>query len=218
MTDEITVLVADDQTLFREGIVSLLSSIGGLQVVGQAANGHECVLQARDLMPDVILMDLKMPQLNGIEATRQIMKATPHIAVLMLTMYEDNDSVFAAMRAGARGYLLKGAGQDEMLRAIRATANGEAIFAPAIATRLMSFFQTPRRVLAQDVLPELTPREIEVLKLIASGKRNKAIAEQLVISPKTLRNHISNIFSKLQVANRMEAIFVAQRVGLSDAD
>lgn len=216
MTNTISILVADDQTLFRKGIVMLLKSIDGVEVIGQAADGRACIEQAQHLMPDVILMDIQMPELNGLEATRRILNTSPHIAILILTMYEDADSVFAAMRAGARGYLLKGADQHEMIRAIQAVANGEAIFAPSIATRLMSFFDTPRRVLPQELVPELTPREIEVLTHIADGKRNQKIAETLTISPKTVRNHISNIYSKLQVADRVEAILYAQQIGLHD--
>lgn len=216
MTDIISIVIADDQTLFREGIISLINSVDGVDIIGQAADGHACIKCAHELMPDVILMDVKMPEMNGIEATRQIVQALPHIAILMLTMYEDDDSVFAAMRAGARGYLLKGADQHEMLRAIRAVANGEAIFAPSVATRLMSFFDTPRQVLPQNLLPELTPREIEVLTHIADGKSNKEIAVELIISPKTVRNHISNIYSKLQVTDRVEAILYAQNIGLRE--
>lgn len=214
-SDVIQVLIADDQTLFRAGMRALLHSIPETSVVGEAADGRASVQMARDLMPDVILMDLKMPVLNGIEATRQIIQSTPHIGIIVLTMYEDDASVFAAMRAGARGYILKGADQSDVLRAIRAVANGEAIFAPSVAHRLMAYFQSSRRLSLQDELPELTAREIEVLQCISQGLSNRAIAEALVISPKTVRNHISNIFSKLQITDRMEAIMIAKRAGLS---
>jgi DNA-binding NarL/FixJ family response regulator len=171
------------------------------------------VTKALALQPDVILMDIQMPTLNGIEATRRIVQASPHIAVIVVTMFEDDNSVFAAMRAGARGYVLKGADQEEMLRTIRAVARGEALFGPAIAARLMSFFSAPVPGLAE-VFPELTAREREILDLIAQGRDNAAIAHRLVLSVKTVRNHVSNIFSKLQVADRAEAIIRARDAGL----
>lgn len=209
--DSIRLLIADDHTLFRDGVRALLQSIPEFQVVGEAATGEQVILQAKALQPDVILMDLQMPGVNGIEATRRIAQSSPHIGILVVTMFQDDDSVFAAMRAGARGYILKGADQEEMVRAIRAVANGEALFAPEIARRLMSFFSGTR---SPQIFPELTDREREILKLIAQGYNNTEIADKLALAPKTVRNHISNIFSKLQVADRAQAIIKARDAGM----
>ncbi|HET7036865.1 MAG TPA: response regulator transcription factor [Thermomicrobiaceae bacterium] len=210
MLDEpIRVLVADDNAEFREGLVGLLASAGGLEVVGQARDGDEAVRLAARLQPDVILMDLKMPGLNGIEATRRITGASPHIGILVLTMFDDDDSVFAAMRAGARGYLLKGALKAETLRAIRAVASGEAIFGPAIARRLSSLFAAPK----PGPFPELTERERDILALLARGQSNPAIAAQLGLSAKTVANYVSTILAKLQVVDRAEAIIRARNAG-----
>lgn len=211
--DKIRILIADDHTLFRDGLRALLTSLPEMEVVGEAATGEEVIAQAAALQPEVILMDLQMPGVNGIEATRRIIRTSPHIGVIVVTMFEDNDSVFAAMRAGARGYILKGADQAEMVRAIHAAANGEALFGPAIAKRLMNFFLVPQHV-APTIFPELTEREREILNLIAQGYNNAEIAERLVLSSKTVRNHISNIFSKLQVADRAQAIVRAREAGL----
>ena len=215
--DAIHILVADDHTLFRDGLRALFASLPDTEVVGEAATGLEAVQQAEALQPDVVLMDIQMPGLNGIEATRQIVRTSPHIGVVVVTMFEDDDSVFASMRAGARGYVLKGADQEEMLRTIRAVARGEALFGPAIASRLMSYFSAPRPA-APDVFPELTEREREVLGLIAQGHNNNEIAQRLVLSQKTVRNHVSNIFSKLQVADRAQAIVRAREAGLGTAN
>jgi DNA-binding NarL/FixJ family response regulator len=212
--EPIRILIADDHTLFRDGLRALLNSVSDTEVVGEAATGEDAVAQAAALQPDVILMDIQMPDLNGIEATRRVLHASPHVGVIVVTMFEDDDSVFAAMRAGARGYVLKGAGQDEMLRAIRAVARGEALFGAAIAERLVNFFAAPRPSAPPQVFPELTNREREVLDLIAQGHNNSEIATRLVLSPKTVRNHVSNIFSKLQVADRAEAIIRARDAGL----
>ncbi len=212
--EPIRVLVADDHPLFRDGLRALLSSVPETELAGEAASGEEAVAQAAALQPDVVLMDIQMPGLNGIDATRRIVDTSPHIAVLVLTMFQADDSVFAAMRAGARGYLLKGADQAEILRAIQAAASGEAIFSPAIAQRLMSYFATLGPIAAPQVFPELTEREREVLNWIAQGYNNLEIAERLVLSPKTVRNHVSNIFSKLQVADRAQAIVRAREAGL----
>jgi DNA-binding NarL/FixJ family response regulator len=209
--DSALVLLADDHPIFRDGLRSLLSSIDGVEVVGEAATGTEAVAQAERLQPDVVIMDLHMPDLNGIEATRQILRHSPHIGVLVLTMYEDDDSVFAAMRAGARGYLLKGAAQAEVVRAVEAVAGGEAIFGPKIAERITAYLSAQRA--PSLAFPGLTDREREVLDLIARGLANPAIAVQLSVSEKTVRNHVSNIFSKLQVADRAEAIIRARDAG-----
>ena len=199
--EPIRILIADDHTLFREGLRSLLASVADAEAVGEAATGQEAIDQAMALQPDVVLMDIQMPGINGIEATRRIVATSPHIGVIVVTMFEDDDSVLAAMRAGARGYVLKGADQDEMLRTIRAVARGEALFGPAIARRLMGYFSAPRPVAEPQLFPELTEREREVLGLIAQGCNNEEIARRLVLSQKTVRNHVSNIFSKLQVCD-----------------
>lgn len=213
-SEPIRILISDDHTLFREGLAALLRSVADIEVSGEAATGEQAISQARSLQPDVVLMDIQMPGVNGIEATRRIVAASPHIGVIVVTMFEDDDSVFAAMRAGARGYILKGAGQEEMLRAIRAVAKGEALFGPGIAQRLMHFFNAPVPAAPPELFPELTERECEVLELIAQGYNNAEIAQQLVISQKTVRNHVSNIFSKLQVVDRAQAIIRAREAGL----
>ena len=207
------VLIADDHPLFRHGIRALLEATPDFEVVGEATTGEEAVSLAASLQPDVILMDIQMPGVNGIEAARRIVHTSPHIRILMVTMFEDGASVFTAMRAGARGYVLKDAEKAELLRAIRAVGSGEAIFSPAIATRLIDFFAAPRPV-APQVFPELTEREREILELIAQGQNNTEIARQLVLSPKTVRNYVSNIFSKLQVADRTQAVIRAREAGL----
>ncbi len=212
--DPIEVLIADDHPMFREGVRSMLRRETGIRLVGEAKTGSEAIGLTRELQPDVILMDLHMPDVNGIEATRRILQEHPHIRVLVLTMFEDDDSVFAALRAGARGYLLKGADKAEIVRAICGVANGDAIFGPAIAQRLIAFFAAPQMPVVPPVLPELTDREREILVLITHGLSNQAIADRLVVSLKTVRNHVSNIFSKLEVADRAQAIIRARDAGL----
>jgi DNA-binding NarL/FixJ family response regulator len=213
MEETIRVLIADDHTLFREGLVALMDSIEDIEVVATVKDGMQAIEKAGALQPDVILMDIQMPEVNGIEATRKIIQTSPHIGVIVVTMFEDDDSVFAAMRAGARGYILKGADQNDMLRAIRAVARGEALFGPTIATRLMNFFNTPVQA-APQAFPELTAREVEILELIAQGMSNPEIARKLTISMKTVRNHVSNIFNKLQVTDRVQAAIRAREAGL----
>jgi DNA-binding NarL/FixJ family response regulator len=210
--EPIRVLIADDHTSFRSGLVALLRTQHGLFVAGEAATGDEAVEQALELQPDVVVMDLNMPGLDGISATRAIVDTSPHIAVLVLTMADDDVALFDAIRAGARGYLLKGADRGELARAIRAVASGEAIFGPAVARRLMTFFADARRTTA--AFPELSDREREVLELVARGLSNQAIVDRLGISPKTVRNHVSNIFSKLRVQDRAEAIVRAREAGM----
>ena len=213
--EPLRVLLADDHPVFRQGLRTTIEAATDVEVAGEAKTGDEAVEQALALQPDVVIMDLQMPERNGIEATREIVAQSPHVGVLVLTMFEDDDSVFAAMRAGARGYLLKGSDHDEIVRAIRAVASGEAIFGPAIATRLMSYFSAAAGGPAQ-AFPELTAREREVLELIAQGRSNAAIAQQLVLSQKTVRNHVSNIFTKLQVLDRSQAIVKAREAGLGE--
>jgi DNA-binding NarL/FixJ family response regulator len=213
MQEKIRVLIADDHTLFREGLMALLQSAPDIDVVAAAKDGKEVVEIAASQLPDVILMDIQMPELNGIEATRKIIQNSPHIGVIVVTMFEDDDSVFAAMRAGARGYILKGADQNDMLRAIRSVAEGEALFGPTIAMRLMNFFTSSSHQ-PEPAFPELTEREREILTLIAEGMSNPKIAQKLTISIKTVRNHVSNIFNKLQVSDRVQAALRAREAGL----
>jgi DNA-binding NarL/FixJ family response regulator len=210
--DPLRVLLADDSAPFRAGMEALLATADGFELVGQATDGDEAVAQATALQPDIVVMDLNMPRLNGIEATRAIVGASPHIAVLVLTMHEDNESVFAAMRAGARGYLVKGARQAELLRALNAVGDGGAIFGPAVARRIGELFAAATT--AASPFPDLTAREREILDYIARGRANGQIAEQLAVSPKPLRNHLSNVFTKLQVVDRACAIVKAREAGI----
>lgn len=206
-------LLADDHPMFRGGLRLVLEAGNEFDVAGEAADGDEAVAMAAELQPDIVVMDLQMPGVNGIDATRRITATSPHVAVLVLTMFDDDNSVFMAMRAGARGYVLKGAGDDEIVRAIRAVGNGEAIFGPAIARRVLGYFSGP---MPAPAFPELTTREREVLDLVAEGRNNAEIARQLTVSIKTVRNHLSNIFSKLQVADRAQAIIRAREAGLGE--
>jgi DNA-binding NarL/FixJ family response regulator len=211
---EVQVVIADDHPLFRGGLRLALDHAAGVQVVGEASDGVAAVQLAASLQPDVVVMDLDLPGLHGVEATRRVVAESPHIAVLVLTMFDDDDSVFAAMRAGARGYLLKGADQAGIARAVRALASGEAIFGPSVAQRIVDFFAKPRPAGQPVAFPQLSAREREVLDLVAAGRSNAAIAADLVLSHKTVRNHMSNIFTKLQVADRSEAIVLARGAGL----
>jgi DNA-binding NarL/FixJ family response regulator len=208
----IRILIADDHPMFRFGLRALLATETDLEVVGEATHGQEAVTLAASLKPDLVLMDINLPHLNGIEATRQILQQNPGIGILIITMFED-DTIFAALQAGARGYILKGAEGEETLRAIRAAANGESIFSPAVAQRLSHFFaqSSTQTTIA---FPDLTPRERDILRLIAQGLTNTSIADRLVLSPKTVRNQVSTIFSKLGVTDRAEAIIKAREAGL----
>ena len=208
----IRVVLADDHPVVRSGLRALLDSLAGYEVVAEAVDGEAAVRETQLTEPDVVLMDIRMPGLDGIEATRRIRAAVPGTAVLVLTMFDDDDTVFGAMRAGAQGYLLKGAEQDEIDRAIRAVVAGEAIFSPGVAQRVLGYFASPPT--ASDPFPELTAREREVLDLVAAGKRNQMIADELFLSPKTVANHISSIFVKLAVADRSAAIVRARQGGL----
>ena len=214
--ETITILIVDDHLPFRTGLRALLESSSLVTVVGDVGSGDEAILLAARLQPDVILMDIQMSAINGIEATRQILATSPHIAILILTMFEDDDFVFAALRAGARGYLLKGTMKADLLRAIQSVVNGEAIFGAGIARRVIQYFADarPENVLPPYAFPELTQREREILDLIASHENNAEIAEHLGVSLKTIRNHVSNIFSKLQVVDRAQAILRAREAGL----
>ena len=208
------VLVVDDHPLYRDGLVTAIAAMPDVEVVGDAGDGAAAVGMAKELEPDVVVMDLHMPELNGIDATRRIVANRPDTAVLVLTMLESDDSVFAAMRAGARGYLLKGADRAEIRRALEAVANGEVVFSAGIASRVLSFFAAGPSAPAVTPFPTLTEREREILDLVARGLTNTAIAQRLVLSSKTVRNHVSNVFTKLQVAGRAEAVAQARDAGL----
>ena len=212
------VVVADDHALFRYGLKAMLANAEDFEVVGEAATGEEVVEKVAQTRPDIVLMDIQMPGINGIEATRRILERDPNIGVVVVTMFEDDDSVFAAMRAGARGYVLKGADAEEVLKVVGAVAEGEAHFGPEIARRLMGFFSSPNPATPSEAVPELTAREAEVLDLIAQGWKNAEIARRLYLSQKTVRNHVSNIFLKLQVADRAQAIVKAREAGLGRQD
>jgi DNA-binding NarL/FixJ family response regulator len=214
----IRVLIADDHAVFRWGLRTLLGSEPDMQVVGEAATGIEVLERAAELQPDVILMDIQMPQVNGIDATRRILEANPDVGVVVLTMFEDDESVFSAMRAGARGYVLKGAHPSEILRMVHSVGDGEAHFGPEIAKRLMDFFSAPKPASPEEAFPELTAREVEILDLIAQGHSNAKIGARLFVSPKTVANHLSHIFTKLQVADRAHAIIRAREAGLGRED
>ena len=213
--ETLRILIADDHPLFRKGMRALLATMPEVEVAGEATTGPEAVELAGRLEPDVVLMDLQMPDGGGIAATRQIMRASPHMRILVVTLFEDDDSVFAALRAGARGDVLKDIDEGEMLRAIRSVGRGEAIFSPAIAARLIDFFAAPRPAAPKELFPDLTEREREILALIARGESNPDISTSLGISLKTVRNHVSNIFSKLQVADRVQAALRARAAGLA---
>ena len=217
--ERIRVLVADDHPVFRRGMRAILGAESGTELVGEATDGEEAAALALELRPDVVLMDLNMPNVSGIEATRRILEAHPEAAILMLTMFEDDKSIFAALRAGAHGYVLKGADGTETLRAIRAAAGGEAIFSPTITRRLTQYFATPgqgTKAAPDQAFPDLTEREHEVLSLVAEGYTNNAIASRLYLSPKTVRNYVSSIFTKLGVADRSQAIVRAREAGLGN--
>jgi DNA-binding NarL/FixJ family response regulator len=214
----IRILIADDHGVVREGLRAVLGPEPDMEIVGEAATGIEVLERAAELRPDVILMDIQMPGMNGIEATRRILQTNPHVGVVVLTMFEDDESVFSAMRAGARGYVLKGAPPAQILKVLHAVAGGEAYFGPEIARRLMSFFSQPTPASPAETFPELTSREVEILDLIAQGHSNAKIAARLFVSPKTVGNHISHIFTKLQVADRAHAIIRAREAGLGVED
>ncbi|GAB3700747.1 response regulator transcription factor [Actinocorallia lasiicapitis] len=217
MTARPRVLIADDHPVYRDGLRLMLASTDAVDIVGTAADGRQAVDLAAETRPDVVVMDLQMPHLDGIEATRRIVAHRPATGVLALTMHDDDESVFAAMLAGARGYLVKGADQEEILRAITSVAHGEAIFGPALAARVTRYFTvlaSTRPTAGISPFPQLTARENDVLALIAAGLTNPQIAARLYLSPKTVRNRVSNVFAKLQVADRAQAIVQAREAGL----
>ena len=214
MTDKIRILIVDDHKAFRDGLRAMLLAAPDVEVVGEAEDGAQAVELALTSQPDIVLMDLQMPAMNGVDATRRIVYTSPHIGVIMLTMFEDDDSVFSAMRAGARGYLLKGALKAEVLHAVHGVAVGEAIFGSGLARRMMNYFAAAKPADPADSLPELTEREVEILQLLTQHLTNQEIADRLAISLKTARNHVSNILSKLQVADRAAAIVRAREAGM----
>lgn len=211
--NSIRILIADDHALFREGLGALFLSVPDTEVAGEAATGEEAVARAANLQPDVVLMDIQVPGINGIEAIRRIVRNSPRIGVIVVTMFEDNDSVFAAMRAGAKGYVLKRADQHEILKVGRAVAAGDAHFGPKIARRLMNFFSTPKPAAPSEAFPELTARERELLGLISRGRNYQEIARELYLSPKTVRNHISNIFTKIMWQTGLRSSFAQGKRG-----
>jgi DNA-binding NarL/FixJ family response regulator len=211
--DRLRILIVEDHPLFRKGLRELIAAVADFELVGEAADGEEAVTTALDLLPDLVLMDLQLPGQSGIEAIRAIVAASPTTRILVVTLFQDDDSVFAALRAGARGYILKDADEVDMIRAIRAIAAGESLFSPAVASRVLAFFAGVRPT-APQIFPTLTDREHDILHLLARGKSNAAIATELGLSPKTIANNVSNIFGKLQVADRSEAIVRAREAGL----
>jgi DNA-binding NarL/FixJ family response regulator len=214
VTERLRVLIADDHPIFRDGLRALLATDSSIELAGEAADGTEVQHRVAELRPDIVLMDLHMPGVDGVAATREIVQRAPGTAIIVLTMFDDDDSVFAAMRAGARGYLLKGTNQADLIRAIHLVAAGGAMFGPAVAQRVMEFFARPRHAAAPPAFPQLTDREHEILDLIAQGQPNHSIAVRLSISEKTVRNHVSNIFTKLAVADRAQAVVRAREAGL----
>jgi DNA-binding NarL/FixJ family response regulator len=210
----IRVLLADDHPVVRRGLAALLGTLDGFDVVGEAEDGEAAVRETQLSKPDVVLMDLRMPGIDGVEATRRIRRAVPDTAVLVLTMYEEDATVLTAMQAGAQGYLLKGAGQDDIADAIRAVSRGQAIFGPGIAARLLDHFANPPAAVSDDPFPELTAREKEILELLARGRRTAEIASTLHLSPKTVSNNLTTIFAKLEVSDRTAAVIRARERGL----
>lgn len=218
MSETVRVVIADDHPVVLDGLRLLLGSLPGFVVVGEATTGREVTAQVDELQPDLVVMDLHMPDIDGIAATRNIVSRSPHVAILILTMFDDDDSVFAALRAGAGGYILKGAAQTEIVRALEAAASGEAIFSPAIARRVLAYFSEAADPRLRTAFPELTPRERKVLEYIAAGLNNTVIADRLGLQIKTIRNHVANVFTKLHVTDRAQAIIQAREAGLGRSE
>jgi DNA-binding NarL/FixJ family response regulator len=215
MNEEPTrVVLVDDHPVYRDGLRMLLESIDEVDVVAVAGDGQTALTVVEQADPDVVVMDVQMPGLDGIAATRELTARHPHLAVVVLTMSEDDETVFSAMRAGARGYLVKGSSQHEIVRAIRSVDTGELVFGAAVAQRVAAYFAGHTPTPDAPAFPQLTEREREVLDLLAAGRSNPQIAQALFLSPKTVRNNVSNIFAKLQVADRSEAIVRARDAGL----
>jgi DNA-binding NarL/FixJ family response regulator len=210
----VRILLADDHPLFRQGLRSLLDTLPDLEVVGEARTGEQAIMLAQTVQPDLVIMDIQMPDMNGIDATRRLTQTMPHLAILIVTMFEDDASLFAAMRAGARGYVIKDAEPDDMLRAIAAVGQGEAIFSPAIAARVLSMFSSPTEATAKALFPTLTERERQILRQLAHSATNAEIAQTLGVTTKTVANYVSTILSKLQVVDRAQAILRAREAGL----
>jgi DNA-binding NarL/FixJ family response regulator len=208
----IRVLVADDHPVMRHGLAALLASLDGIDVVAEAADGKEAVREAVLRRPDVVLLDLQMPGTDGFAALRELSRSVPTAAVCVLTMFSDDDSLFAAMRAGARGYLLKGAEQEDIERAVRGVAAGEAVFGPGVAQRVLAQLTAPPR--PHDPFPQLTPREKDVLDLVAAGLPPRQVATRLGLAPKTVGNLVSSILTKLQLTDRGQAAIIAREAGL----
>jgi two-component system, NarL family, response regulator LiaR len=213
MADPITVLLVDDHSMVRIGLKAFFSTLPDIQVVGEAANGEEAVQLAAQLAPDVVLMDLIMPGMDGVEATRQVKKVSPRTQVIVVTSYHEDEHIFPAIRAGALSYVLKDIDPDELAEAIRLAHAGEAVLNPRVSARLVKELQG-RRAEALNPFAELTERELEVLRLIAGGRNNREIAESLVISEKTVKSHITNILTKLHLADRTQAAVYAWQEGI----
>jgi DNA-binding NarL/FixJ family response regulator len=217
MTNPVKILIVDDQSLFREGLRTLLSVPADFEVAGEAGNGEEAIRLAANLRPDVILMDLRMPVLDGVSATRRLHEMLPHCRVIMLTTFDDDELVFDGLRAGAVGYLLKDVNSEKLFEAIRAAHRGEYFLLPSITAKVLAEFarlSKPAPKSVETLLEPLSAREIEILKLVATGASNKEIAETLVIAEGTVKNHLTSIFSKLDVKDRMQAVIKAGDLGI----
>ncbi|QBD82535.1 response regulator transcription factor [Ktedonosporobacter rubrisoli] len=216
--DRLRLLIADDHAFYREGVQAMLQTDATMEVVGEACNGEQAITLTQQLQPDLVLMDIKMPGINGIDATRLILKSHPQIRILVVTIFDDDSSVFAALRAGARGYLLKDAHREELIRAVKAVSNGEAIFSSSIAQRMIHYFTALSAPSVGSAFPELNNREREILHLMAQGYDNPAIARQLALSLKTIQNYVSNILNKLQATDRFQAIVRARKAGFGQEE